>query len=871
MKQTYTLLSIVIFFLFPNALSASTDSNIKGVVIGMPADKPLSAAVVQLYGPDSLLIQTVSTNRDGHFVFSTNKKATSLRIKALGYHISNVSLYDVNNKLKLPDTLRVYSLSVRLEDVLVTSELPPVVVKGDTVEYNTGAYQPGETDLLKDLVKRIVGMKIDNSGKITINGEEINKIMIDGEEYFGGKILLALENLPVRMIKKLQLYRKEPEETKITGIKSEQADQVLNLVVKEELKNSWFGNLMAGYGSRNAHRLHANANRVRGKEQLSVLGNYDYLPMGGAKLGTTYSVGVNTSSNKWEKIRYSASLNVGGNKDRSESSVNAYTFAVDRYESNQSRRKTKMKHVNGDLMLEIKPDTLTSMTITSRLNYSDSDNEFLSGQESFVTDKDTTRGYTLNNAENNTLNWSNMLWFARRLGQEKRSVSFHASMNMQRTDGDGMYYSQTIYPHQLPIATIDQRRKNDAERDGYYLSASYNEPVSERGVLSLSYSVNINNSRLEADIRKKDADGAYIVVDSAYARSTRNKSINHTARLSYREWGDTYNFSIGFGVLPSFSQTRIHMLDSLVDDIKQKVVNFSPYIYYSYRPSKDMSLDFNYSGQTVRPTVHQLSTDTIIHNALSKSYGNPYLKPGFRGAFTLFFRTSDFDRSRFFSASIQINHMQNIVSPYVFVDSLANRVSTYRNVNGNWGMVFGSTYSSPLKNKNFTLDGYTNINYQSRLGYTNARKSSTHDWAFTQQIAGRFATPDNRVNTYLRLGGSYRILRNSLLLDGQRNIFDGTVSHQIEWKLPFDFVLKNTVQYSFYLGYEEGVAENECIWDLELAKHVMKDKRGTIAITLHDILDDRNNFRRTISTEQVSDISSHTLNRYLLVSFTYRI
>lgn len=308
-----------------------------------------------------------------------------------------------------------------------------------------------------------------------------------------------------------------------------------------------------------------------------------------------------------------------------------------------------------------------------------------------------------------------------------------------------------------------------------------------------------------------------------------------------------------------------------IDEIKQNVLNFSPFIHVSYRPDNEKAFEFSYSGQTVRPTVNQLSTDTIIYNALSKSYGNSRLKPGFRGALMMFFRMSDFSKSSFFSASFQLSHMQNLVSPYVYVDSLANRISTYRNVNGNWGMSLGATYDTPLKNKRFTIDATTNMSYQSRVGYTNWRKSTTHDWVVSGRTTCRFATKDYRLATHIQLGGAYRILKNNRVVEQQRDIFDGVVSYHIEWQLPYAFIFRNNLDYRFYVGYEAGIAENECIWNIELAKNILKSKRLTLALAFYDVLDGRNNFTRTISTEQVSDVSSQSLNRYILLSISYRL
>ena len=866
---------IVIFFtLLFSSVAAIADSHthIRGVVIGMPSAETIAEATVKLLRGDSSLIQSTTTASDGSFILPRARSARMLRIESFGYHTRHIPIQAKGKEaIATIDTLLIYSLAVRLDEIEITSNIPSVIVKGDTVEYNATGYQPGETDRLKDLIQRIPGMRFSDNGDITVNGVNISKILVDGEEFFGNEIIVALNNLPARMIKKLQLFTKETEEERITGIKSSHPDQVLNLIVKEEAKHSWFGNIAAGYGTDNAHNVSAGINRVSQKQQLSLLGNYSYLPREGSKMGTVYSAGINTSSSKLNKIRYSANFHVGGSKSKSETDTDAFSFAVNRKEEQRLHRQRDIKDIKGGFMFEWEPSEKTSLTLTAKIDYEDSDNKLSSNQLSYIVEKDTTQGFTRSNTKGGDLNWSTILWFAQKLNKDRRSFSAHASLNISRLNNDGMFFSQTFYPRKKPLSTVDQQRHNDTDRSISHVSVTYNEPVGERGVISLNYSINISESELLSDIYKKNPYGNYIVIDSAYARRTTNRSMNQTIRLSYQEWGEKYNFSLGLGALPSSSKTKIYLLDKQLDEIKQDVLNFSPFVYYSYRPDNSKTFDINYSGQSVRPTVGQLSTDTILHNSLSKSYGNPYLKPGFRGVLTMFWRMSNFEKSSFLSVNYQLNHMVNIVSPYVYVDSLANRVSTYRNVNGNLGMLLISNYSTALKNKRFTLDAGSNISYQRRVGYTNRRKSITNDWVFSQEVACRFMTRDSKLNTRIRLSGSYRLLNNSLLDEQQPNIFDGLVAHTLEYKLPYDFVIYSNFRYHFYVGYEEGIAENKCLWNFQLSKNFLKNKKATIAVAFYDVLDSYSNFSRTVNTEQAINQTTYSSNKYILLSFTYRL
>lgn len=160
-----------------------------------------------------------------------------------------------------------------LKEAVITAEAPPVTVKADTTEYSAAAYPVPEGSMLEELVKKIPGAEVSDEGKITINGKEIKKIMVDGKEFFSDDPKVSMKNLPANMIEKVKAYDKKSDMARITGIDDGEEEAVLDLTVKKGMKKGWIGNLIAGYGSQERYEGGVMISRFKDDASFSVIGS----------------------------------------------------------------------------------------------------------------------------------------------------------------------------------------------------------------------------------------------------------------------------------------------------------------------------------------------------------------------------------------------------------------------------------------------------------------------------------------------------------------------------------------------------------------------------------------------------------------------
>jgi hypothetical protein len=159
-----------------------------------------------------------------------------------------------------------------LEELVIKGEKAPVTVKRDTIEFNAGSFKVKANANVEDLLKKLPGVEVETDGTVRAQGEQVQRVMVDGREFFGRDPKLATRNLPADAVEKVQVFDKKSDQSIFTGIDDGQKEKTINLELKEEKRNGAFGNMMAGAGTDDRFQAKANINRFGKGKQLSFLG-----------------------------------------------------------------------------------------------------------------------------------------------------------------------------------------------------------------------------------------------------------------------------------------------------------------------------------------------------------------------------------------------------------------------------------------------------------------------------------------------------------------------------------------------------------------------------------------------------------------------
>ena len=374
---------------------------VSGKVIDADDKLPVMEATVQVLSlPDSTMVTGQSTNLDGRFSIHVRPGNYVLRVSFIGYTSVEKKISITNAKPNLNvGTVEMSIDAVMLDAATVVAQAPEVTAKADTLIYNTSAYRVPEGSALEELVKKLPGAEVDESGKITINGKEITKIMIDGKEFFADDPNIAMKNLPVNIIDKIQAYDKQSDMARVTGIEDGEEETVLDLTVKPGMNHGFFGNVDGAYGTEDRYSGKLLANYFRDKNQFTVIGsannvNDNSFPGGGGfrrqenGLTAIKMAGANFATEN-EKFKSEGSVNFNYKDADQISKQSSETFVSTEnssFKNAMDHSRNKTTNLTADAFMEWRPDTMTTLIFRPRIRYGKTDNA--NSQNSYTFNQD---------------------------------------------------------------------------------------------------------------------------------------------------------------------------------------------------------------------------------------------------------------------------------------------------------------------------------------------------------------------------------------------------------------------------------------------------------------------------------------------------
>jgi hypothetical protein len=185
------------------------------------------------------------SDANGNYKLNLKKNTVyNIKISYIGYKTISEFI-----KTKVTDVVKNYTMSEddQLDGIEIVSKMP-VTIKGDTIIYNADSFKNGSERKLEDIVKKLPGVEINDAGQIEVEGKVVEKIMIDGKEFFSGDTKLALKNIPSNAVDKVQVLRNYGDVNQLKGVQNNEDRVAMNIKLKEGKKNFWFGDITTGLG-----------------------------------------------------------------------------------------------------------------------------------------------------------------------------------------------------------------------------------------------------------------------------------------------------------------------------------------------------------------------------------------------------------------------------------------------------------------------------------------------------------------------------------------------------------------------------------------------------------------------------------------------
>ena len=905
MKSGKCLLMLLMILFSPMAFAQQSGVNVTGSVVEQGSDTPIEQATVRLLNvKDSAMVRGVVSARNGSFTLKNVKKGSYLlHITFIGYDPLYQPLQITGKKNPVNvGKLELSDGAIELGEAVVIGKAPEVTVRNDTVEYNADSYKVTEGSVLEDLLKKMPGVEVDSEGKITVNGKEVKKVMVDGKEFFSDDPKVASKNLPAKMIDKLQVLDKKSDMAQMTGFDDGEEETVINLTVKPGMKQGWFGNAYGGYGSKDRYEGNAMVNRFVNNYQITFMGgtnntnNMGFSDLastmfsgmgggGGRRGGFGAGSGITSSGNaglNFSKEFKPDKLTLGGNTRYSHSDNDARSKS-DRqnilpgdsssYDNSEAMSRTKSDNFGVDFRLEWKPDTMTQLIFRPSFSLSHSMNDNFSDATTLDNERDTVNtNKSSNYSESNGYNLNASIDFSRKLNNKGRVFSATLSGGNSDSYSDGMNRSDIVYFNQtdaLKNSIIDQRSRYDNKGFNYRAYVSWVEPIGHNNFIQATYSISQRKQEALKNVYNQDADGIYNVLDSAYNQSYRNNFISQRASLSFKSQRAKFNYTIGLNLDPSYSSSENFVGDTTLSKITRKVVNLSPMAQFNYMFDKRTNLRIMYNGRTSQPSMTQLQPVADISDPTNITIGNPDLNPRYTNNVFIRFQQFTPEKQRAFMIMANGSYIINdIVSYTSYNQETGVKTTTYKNVNGNYSGNVRMMLNTPLKNKKFSINSMTMASFANSNGYINEEKNTNRNLILSERggIDFRSSYLDLGVNGNIR----YNATSNSLQKENNQNTFNYGAGGYTTIYLPLNFKIESDVNWSTNSGYGDGFKQNEVLWNASASKSFLKNNQGTVRFKIYDILQQRSNISRSVTASYIQDSEYNTLGSYFMVHFIYR-
>ena len=552
---------IVLLLTAISVLAFAQSRQISGQIIDKETKEGMVQATVHLLKPDSTFVKGVLTDLEGNFALEVPENGKYIvKMTNVGYitETKNISVSgDKDVKLGI---LTLTPDAILLKEATVTGQAAKVTVRKDTFVYNADAYRTAEGSVVEELVKKLPGAQVDDDGKITINGKEVKKILVDGKEFMTGDTKTAMKNLPTSIINNIKAYDQQSDLARITGIDDGNEETVLDFSIRPGMNKGSFANIDLGVGTKKRYAERIMGSYFADKWRLMAFVNANNTSdqgfggggggrWGGARNGLNASkmIGLNFNYEEKNKLKWDASVrwNHRDGDVWSKSSVGHFNGPFNSYENSVSQNFSRSNSWNANMRIEWQPDSMWTISFrpTFSVTTNDGNNNRFSRMfnndpylvaadplgidvEQFVADS-----IIVNQNANNSLSYSEntsgsvMLQLNRRLNNNGRNVTLQGNANFGDNESKSLSTSDVILYQMKTAAGNDSTYYTNrysltpTKNWRYSIQATYSEPLWTRTYLQFSYqfSYSYNKSdRSTYDFSKGFPTNPFAGVESEY-------------------------------------------------------------------------------------------------------------------------------------------------------------------------------------------------------------------------------------------------------------------------------------------------------------------------------------------------------------------
>ncbi|SEN78989.1 CarboxypepD_reg-like domain-containing protein [bacterium A37T11] len=921
----YCLLVVCFFSLYSKSLKAQF--RLSGKVLDSLTLNGLQGASVKLVSSNDSIVSYGSAGENGRFTI-TVPRAGKYRISAnfLGYKSTSFPVMIKSNERSKTVNVPLPAEIKELDAVEITAPVPMVEVRGDTTEFNAAAYSTEPYADADALVGQIPGVEIDDEGKIKAQGEDVQRIIVDGKEFFSSDPRVALKTLPADVIEKIQIIDEQSEQARFTGFDDGQRHKIINIVTKKDRRHGYFGRLAGAMGSNKRYNGGGNINFFNNSRRLSILEvsnnvnqqNFSMAEIGaeddgggrggggrGSRRGggggnggrsggnngqsKTNNVSINYN-NTWldERMEFSGDYTYNTRNNDVNSINNRQLFVGDgedqfRVQQNLSNSINNSHRAN--IKMEFKPDSNQSMVFTPTFSYQQNNRLSTNTSNTVNESQDPlTSANSNNNNQNRNVNIAGNFTYRFHLGKPGRTISLSANGSYSSNKGLAQALSFTHYlENQERIDTVNNQNNSLGNGNGITGRFAYTEPLDSFSRIQANYSIrNTANFSNRQTFNFLAETGQYSELDDRLSNEFRNEYLYHSGGLSY-QWSKNI-VMFDFGMDYQRAEMQNHKVFPTEVKASESFVSYLPNANLRLRFSREMNLRFEYSTETNPPSIDQLQDVTTSTNTQSVKSGNPDLKQEFQQRFRVSFDKVNRQTGANLNVSLNADFSKNrVVNSVIIVksDTTINGFELRRdgqftrpeNLNGYYSLRANASYGTPIKALKINMNLSTNVFRTRDVGLMNGSLSASNSYGFSQKV-GINSHISEKLIFGLSYNGSFNVVKNNLLTDpsSNSNYFNQTIRNDVTWIFWKGIRINSSVLYNYNSGLTGGLNPSFVTWNASIGKKLFSRQEAEITFSAYDLLNNSTNVSRDITQSYIQD--SQTLNmlrQYFTLGFTYNL
>ena len=915
---------ISILFLCVTQLAISQTPSVTGIIKDTTSNKLVKNAVVAMLSQkDSTLIRYARTKDDGSYALpslAAGKYIFVVMHPSFADYVEDMDIVSGNEKIPM---VAVTPKSKLLEAVIIKSG-NPIRIKGDTTIYTADSFKVSANANVEELLKKMPGIQVDKNGQIKAMGETVEKVLVDGEEFFGDDPGMAVKNLRADAVKEVQVFKKKSDQAEFTGIDDGLSKQTINLKLKEDKKTGHFGkiNVAGGLQKNIDDRYNTNLmySTFKGKRKLTgflLNGNtgqdglswQDMEKYGGNDMNMEmsedgdimfFSSGGGRGSDEEPYVNtqngFINNLNAGlqyNNKFKDKNTLNiSPKFNSQVYDNNKinyvqtllgdstlNENSSSQTHVNrnnfkGNASYDMKLDSNNTLKISLNANVYHTESE---EQRSSVTTgelgnlKNTNERSSQLTSDKQSLGGSAL--FKHKFKKLRRTLSVNADFKTLNTIA-GNIIQQNFRSFDAGGINGQTNQLTDIDKTTNSISSKivYTEPLSKKFSLELGHEISVNNGKNnQTTFEYTPATGKFDArVDSLSNNFNQTIITNKpSAKISFSDKKIKYNFGAGLGF------TRFDLEDVTFNKAYiRNYINFFPTALFTYSYKSNSSIRFNYNGRTTQPTFNQLQPLRNNNDQFNQYIGNPNLKQSFNNSFGISNNSYNFLKEQWKYVSLNASFTSNAITNNRDINPATGyTVIQPINTNGNMNISMWSGIGMKLKKPDIRIGFNPNFNYSKFADVINGNTNYTRN--LNAGISLNVSkSKDKKYDVNVRNDYNYNRNKNSISFNAGKSgnvSYFSTNTFSAEATIYYKKVWSVNSDYDFY--YRQKTSEfsqdlNNHLWNAKLQR-TFKKNEFTAYLQVRDLLNQNIGVDRSFNGVTYREERNDRLKRYWMLGFAW--